>query len=231
MSQQTVKRFNLFVTVRPVCTTQTVVGLQRPTITPGQNWLTLYLPVQCLVLGKEIISRNQFIQLPLFHSWKWTNPSSLLNLLFIHWSQAFLCQASHLYIRSKNKEKMYWKIQILTLSYFWFPPSGKLLEYNSLPSQTRKQLGCIKFQPTGRDYELAMRESLKWDSKMCLSEYCHWKPLNRELLIQKLLLEEPKENVDFWLQTEKSANSFEIQMPTLRHILRHIWKQTLALLI
>lgn len=67
----------------------------------------LYLPVQCLFLGKEIISRNQFIQLHLFHSWKGTNPSSLLNQHFIHQSQAFLCQASCLYyIRSKkNKEK------------------------------------------------------------------------------------------------------------------------------
>lgn len=65
----------------------------------------LYLPVQCLFLGKEIISRNQFIQLHLFHSWKGTNPSSLLNQHFIHQSQAFLCQASCLYyIRSKKKQ-------------------------------------------------------------------------------------------------------------------------------
>lgn len=126
----------------------------------------------------------------------------------------------------KTRKKTYWKIQILTLSYFWFSPSGKT-PWIQFPPLTNEETTWMYQVPAHRERLWAGHESLKRDSKIHLSEYCHWKPLNWELLIQKLLLEEPKENVGFWQQTEKSANSFEIQMPTLRHI----WKQTLALLI
>lgn len=226
MFQQTVQRFNL---IRPVCNTQVVEGLQRPTITPGAE--LIHVIPTCPV---SVFRQRDYLKRSVYSA-------SLVSFLKGH--KSFQSTQSTLYssipsfpmpsimsilyqIKKKTRKKIYWTIQILTSPYSWLSLSEKTpwIQFLSL---TNKETTWMYQVPAHSKRLWAGHESLKWDSKMCLPEYCHRKPLKWELLIQKLLLEEPKETAGFWLQTEKSANSFEIQMPTLRHI----WKQTQALLI
>lgn len=156
------------------------------------------------------------------------NPSSLPNLPSIHWSQAFLCQASRVYIHLvKETDKQASSLPVVAnidFILFLIPLGSK--DSSSL-SSWRRSTTWTRQVPVHRESLWAGQESLKCDSRMCLLEYCHWKPLNWKLVIEKSSLEQPKENAGVWVQSEESANSFEIQMPALRHI----WKQALPLLI
>lgn len=225
MFQQTVQRFNL---IRPVCNTQVVEGLQRPTITPGAELIHVIPTCPVSVFRQRLSQEISLFSFTCFIPERaQILPVYSINTLFINPKLSYA--KHHVYIISdqkKTRKKIYWTIQILTSPYSWLSLSEKTpwIQFLSL---TNKETTWMYQVPAHSKRLWAGHESLKWDSKMCLPEYCHQKPLKWELLIQKLLLEEPKETAGFWLQTEKSANSFEIQMPTLRHI----WKQTQALLI
>lgn len=72
-------------------------------------------------------------------------------------------------------------------------------DFSSL-SSWRRSTTWMHQVPVHRESLWAGQESLKCDSRMCLLEYCHWKPLNWKLFIEKSSLEQPKENVGVWVQ-------------------------------
>lgn len=105
MFQQTVQRFNL---IRPVCNTQIVAGLQRPTITPGAELIHVIptCPVSVFRqrdhLKKSVYAASRVSFLKGHKSFQ----STQFNALFINPKLSYA--KHHVYIISdqkKNKEK------------------------------------------------------------------------------------------------------------------------------
>lgn len=124
MFQQTVQRFNL---IRPVCNTQAVEGLQRPTITPGAELIHVIptCPVSVFrqrdYLKKSVYSAS-LVSFQKGHKSFQSTQSTLYSSIP---SFPMASIMSILYQIKKNKEKIYWTIQILTSPYSWLSLSEK----------------------------------------------------------------------------------------------------------